>query len=435
VPEVIMPKMGDAMEEGTLVKWLKSEGDEVSEGDAIAEIETDKVTLELEAENAGTLAQLIADEGQDIPVGEAIAFIQGEGEEVPERDGKAQESEEAEGAEEEGGDGQAQAATATEAPEEAAEEEPTTDGRADGRFRASPIVRRLAQENDLDLSKIEGTGPAGRIVERDVRAAMERGDAQADGQQAAEAPEAAPAPAPAAAAPAPTGAPGTEIKEMPRMQRVIAERMTQAKQQIPHFYATVEVEMNELMALRKQLNEQLEEQGIKLSINDFVMKACAVALKEYPNLNSLWTSEGIELHEQVDLAMAVALEAGLITPVIRDAANKTLSAISAASKDLAKRAREGGLKPEEYQGGTFTVSNMGMFGVESFAAIINPPQAAIVGVSSIMQRAMFKDEEVVPVSLMKLTLSADHRITNGAEGAQYMAEVKRLLEHPMTLVV
>jgi pyruvate dehydrogenase E2 component (dihydrolipoamide acetyltransferase) len=222
---------------------------------------------------------------------------------------------------------------------------------------------------------------------------------------------------------------------MPRMQRVIAERMTQSKQQIPHFYATVEVEMNELMALRKQLNEQLEEQGIKLSINDFVMKACAVALKDYPNLNSLWTSQGIELHQQVDLAMAVALEAGLITPVIRDAANKTLSAISAASKDLAKRAREGGLKPEEYQGGTFTVSNMGMFGVESFAAIINPPQAAIVAVSSIMQRAVFKDDEVVPVNLMKLTLSADHRIANGAEGAQYMAEVKRLLEHPMTLVV
>ena len=193
--------------------------------------------------------------------------------------------------------------------------------------------------------------------------------------------------------------------------------------------------MDELLALRKQLNSQLEEQGIKLSVNDFVMKACAVALKEYPNLNSLWTSRGIELHEQVDLAMAVALEAGLITPVIRDAANKTLSAISAASKDLAKRAREGGLKPEEYQGGTFTVSNMGMFGVESFSAIINPPQAAIVAVSSIMQRAIFKGEEVVPVSLVKLTLSADHRIANGAEGAQYMAEVKRLLERPMTLVV
>jgi pyruvate dehydrogenase E2 component (dihydrolipoamide acetyltransferase) len=427
VPEVIMPKMGDAMEEGTLVKWLKSEGEEVSEGDAIAEIETDKVTMELEAENAGTLAQLIADEGQDIPVGEAIAFIQGEGEEVPERDGKAQ-AEEAEGAEEEAG-GEAQVATeAPEEAEEAVEEEP----RADGRFRASPIVRRLAQENNLDLSRIEGTGPAGRIVERDVRAALERGDAKADGRAAeAEAPEAAPAPP----APEPTGAPGTELVEPSRMLRIIGERMTQAKQQVPHYYATAEVEMDELMALRRQLNEQLEEQGVKLSVNDFVMKACAVALKDYPNLNALWTSEGIELHQQVDMAMAVALEAGLITPVIKDAANKTLSAISAASKDLAKRAREGGLKPEEYQGGTVTVSNMGMFGVESFAAIINPPQAAIVAVSSIIQRAIFKDEEVVPVSIMKLTLSADHRISNGAEGAQYLAEVKRLLEHPMTLVV
>jgi len=431
-----MPKMGDAMEEGTLVKWLKSEGDEVSEGDPIAEIETDKVTLELEAENSGTLAQLIADEGQDIPVGEAIAFIQGEGEEVPERDGKAQaEAEEAEGGEEEGG-GEAQAATATqEAPaeEEAAEEAPTTDGRADGRFRASPIVRRLAEENNLDLSKIEGTGPAGRIVERDVRAAMERGDAQADGR-AAEAPEAAPAPTPAAA-PEPTGAPGTELVEPTRMQRIIGERMTQSKQQVPHYYATVEVEMNELLALRKQLNTQLEEQGIKLSVNDFVMKACAVALKDYPKLNALWTDQGIELHQQVNLAMAVALEAGLITPVIKDAANKTLSAISASSKDLATRAREGGLNPDEYQGGTFTVSNMGMFGVESFSAIINPPQAAIVAVSTIVQRAVFKDEEVVPVSIMKLTLSADHRISNGAEGGRYMSEVKRLLEHPMTLVV
>jgi pyruvate dehydrogenase E2 component (dihydrolipoamide acetyltransferase) len=433
VPEVIMPKMGDAMEEGTLVKWLKSEGDEVSEGDAIAEIETDKVTLELEAENSGTLAQLIADEGQDIPVGEAIAFIQGEGEEVPERDGKAQATEEAaEGGEEQGG-GEAQAATATEAPEEEATETeapPTTDGR----FRASPIVRRLAQENDLDLSKIEGTGPAGRIVERDVRAAMERGEAQADGR-AAEAPEAAAAPQPAAAAPEPTGAPGTELVEPTRMQRIIGERMTQSKQQVPHYYATVEVEMNELMALRKQLNGQLEEQGIKLSINDFVMKACAVALKDYPKLNALWTEGGIELHQQVNLAMAVALEAGLITPVIKDAANKTLSAISAESKDLATRAREGGLNPDEYQGGTFTVSNMGMFGVESFSAIINPPQAAIVAVSSIVERAIFKDGEVVPASIMKLTLSADHRISNGAEGAQYLAEVKRLLEHPMTLLV
>ena len=430
-----MPKMGDAMEEGTLVKWLKSEGDEVSEGDPIAEIETDKVTLELEAEDSGTLAQLIADEGQDIPVGEAIAFIAGEGEEVPERaaGGGAEE------AEEEGGEGEAQAQTATEteAPEEEGGEEAAAqaDGRTDGHFRASPIVRRLAQENNLDLSRIEGSGPAGRIVERDVRAAMESGTAQkTDGKAEVEAPEREAAPQ-VAAAPEPTRAPGTELVEPSRMRRFIGERMTQSKQQVPHYYATVEVEMQDLLALRKQLNEQLEEQGIKLSINDFVMKAVALALKDFPNLNALWTSEGIELHQQVDLAMAVALEEGLITPVIRDAANKTLSAISSASKDLAKRAREGALKPEEYQGGTVTVSNMGMFGVESFAAIINPPQAAIVAVSSIMQRAMFKDDEVVPVSIMKLTLSADHRISNGAEGAQYLAEVKRLLEHPMTLVV
>jgi pyruvate dehydrogenase E2 component (dihydrolipoamide acetyltransferase) len=430
-----MPKMGDAMEEGTLVKWLKSEGDEVSEGDPIAEIETDKVTLELEAEDSGTLAQLIADEGQDIPVGEAIAFIAGEGEDVPERaaGGGAEE------AEEEGGEGEAQAQTATEteAPEEEGGEETAAraDGRTDGHFRASPIVRRLAQENNLDLSRIEGSGPAGRIIERDVRAAMESGTAQkTDGKAEVEAPEREAAPQ-VAAAPEPTRAPGTELVEPSRMRRVIGERMTQSKQQVPHYYATVEVEMDDLLALRKQLNEQLEEQGIKLSINDFVMKAVALALKDFPNLNALWTSEGIELHQQVDLAMAVALEEGLITPVIRDAANKTLSAISAASKDLAKRAREGALKPEEYQGGTVTISNMGMFGVESFAAIINPPQAAIVAVSSIMQRAMFKDDEVAPVSIMKLTLSADHRISNGAEGAQYLAEVKRLLEHPMTLVV
>jgi pyruvate dehydrogenase E2 component (dihydrolipoamide acetyltransferase) len=430
-----MPKMGDAMEEGTLVKWLKSEGDEVSEGDPIAEIETDKVTLELEAEDSGTLAQLIADEGQDIPVGEAIAFIAGEGEDVPERaaGGGAEE------AEEEGGEGEAQAQTATEteAPEEEGGEETAAraDGRTDGHFRASPIVRRLAQENNLDLSRIEGSGPAGRIIERDVRAAMESGTAQkTDGKAEVEAPEREAAPQ-VAAAPEPTRAPGTELVEPSRMRRVIGERMTQSKQQVPHYYATVEVEMNDLLALRKQLNEQLEEQGIKLSINDFVMKAVALALKDFPNLNALWTSEGIELHQQVDLAMAVALEEGLITPVIRDAANKTLSAISAASKDLARRAREGALKPEEYQGGTVTVSNMGMFGVESFAAIINPPQAAIVAVSSIMQRAMFKDDEVVPVSIMKLTLSADHRISNGAEGARYLAEVKNLLEHPMTLVV
>jgi pyruvate dehydrogenase E2 component (dihydrolipoamide acetyltransferase) len=448
-----MPKMGDAMEEGTLLKWLKSEGDEVSEGDPIAEIETDKVTMELEAEDAGTLAQLIASEGQEVPVGEAIAFIAGEGEEVPERNGSSGEAAEAE--QEEGGGGEVQAQTATEAPEEGASEERAgagadgqADGRANGQFRASPIVRRLAQENNLDLSKIDGSGPAGRIVERDVRAAMESGtaqrseDGQADGQGAVAAPE-QPQPQQVemqgfqpARLPEPTGEPGTQLVEPTRMMRVIGERMTEAKQHVPHFYATVEVRMDAAMALRKDLNAQLEAEGLKLSVNDFVMKACAVALRNYPNLNALYTTRGVELHEKVDMAMAVALDQGLITPVIRDIGGKGLAQISREAKDLAGRAREGGLKPDEYQGGTITVSNMGMFGVESFTAIINPPQAAIVAVSSIDRRPAYDENgELVPASFMKLTLSADHRIANGRDGALYMAEVKKTLENPVLLMV
>src|SRR5215207_7882746 len=441
-----MPKMGDAMEEGTLLKWLKSEGEEVSEGDPIAEIETDKVTMELEAEDEGTLAQLRAGEGQDVPVGEAIAFIQGEGEEVPERsEGGGEAEEEAEeGGEEEGGGAQA-TATETEAPEEeeAGEQEADgqADGRADGHFRASPIVRRLAEENDLDLSKIDGSGPAGRIVERDVRAAMESGTAQRteDGAQGdgVAAPEQAEMQGfQPARLPEPTEEPGTQLVEPTRMMQVIGERMTEAKQHVPHFYATVEVRMDAAMALRKQLNEQLEEEGIKLSVNDFVMKACAVALRSYPNLNALYTTRGVELHEKVDMAMAVALDQGLITPVIRDIGSKGLAAISQESKDLASRAREGKLQPDEYQGGTITVSNMGMFGIESFTAIINPPQAAIVAVSSIAKRPDYDENgEVVPASMMNLKCSGDHRIANGRDGALYMAEVKRVLENPVMLMV
>ncbi len=447
MPEVIMPKMGDAMEEGTLLKWLKSEGDDVSEGDPIAEIETDKVTMELEAEDAGTLAQLIADEGQEIPVGGAIAFIQGEGEEVPERsEGGGEAEEEAEEGGDEGGGAQA-TATETEAPEEGGAQQAGggANGRADGNFRASPIVRRLANENDLDLSKIDGSGPAGRIVERDVRAAMESGTAQREedgAQEKVEAPEQPQQPQAEmqgfqpARLPEPTEEPGTQLVEPTRMMQVIGERMTESKQHVPHFYATVEVRMDAAMALRKQLNGQLEDEGIKLSVNDFVMKACAVALRNYPNLNALYTTRGVELHEKVDMAMAVALDQGLITPVIRDIGSKGLSAISRESKDLASRARDGKLQPDEYQGGTITVSNMGMFGVESFTAIINPPQAAIVAVSSIDRRPTYDENgEIVPGSFMKLTLSADHRIANGRDGALYMSEVKRVLENPVMLMV
>ncbi len=453
-----MPKMGDAMEEGTLLKWLKSEGDEVSEGDPIAEIETDKVTLELEAEDAGTLAKLYAGEGDEVPVGEAIAFIAGEGEEAPEGGGSAAENSGGEAEAEEGdtgdsgdsGGGPRATVTLSDGDSEnspGGEAGANAEAGSNGQYRASPIVKRLARENDLDLSRIQGSGPAGRIVERDVKQAMEDGSAQkASGgeaedpgskQQASEADaKQASAGTPKSEAPKPTGEDGTEIKPLTKMQQVVASRMSQSKQEVPHFYVTVEAEVDALMALRKQLNSSLEEDGVKLSVNDFVMKACAAGLRKFPNLNALWTDEGIETHEQVDMAMAVALDAGLITPVVKDAGRITLSAISAQAKDLAKRARDGKLKPEEYQGGTFTVSNMGMFGIENFSAIINQPQAAIVAVASISSRPAFDDEgSVVARSYMKLTLSADHRIANGAEGALYMAEVKRLIESPMNLVV
>lgn len=445
MPEVIMPKMGDAMEEGTLVRWLVSEGDQVSEGEPLAEIETDKVTLELEAEDSGTLHELRASEGDSVPVGDAMAFILAEGEEPP-ADGGGAQQQEASASEASGREEVASTATETEeAPTRDAEPRiPESDGGgANGRFRASPIVRRLARENDLDLAQVDGSGPAGRIVERDVRAALESGTAKRAPEAEQEAPQAQPQADQGAAQavpretqlPPPTGTEGTELLETSRMQKVIAERMQQSKQEVPHFYATVEVRMDEALALRKQLNAALEEQGDKLSVNDFVMKAVALAVASYPKMNALYTSEGIELHQTVNMAMAVALESGLITPVIKDCAGKSLSAISRASKDLATRARDGKLMPDEYQGGTITVSNMGMFGVESFSAIINQPQSAIVAVSSIQRRPEFDDEgNVVPANMMKLTLSADHRIANGAEGAQYMAEVKRLLESPMLLV-
>jgi len=426
VPEVIMPKMGDGMEGGTVVTWIKSVGDEVEVGDLIAEIETDKATVELKAEDAGVLHEIIAGEGDEVPVGEAIALIVSEGEDAPAR---AQPEQTAGGENEEEPE-----PAATEAEEEhvgrepsAAQAETREDEQrgalpGDGRVRASPIVRRLAREHDVDLSRIEGTGPAGRIVERDVRAIIQAGAAPVQ-----EAP---------ADAPAPTGDPGTELRPLSRVQRVVGERMQQSWREAPHHYATVEVEVDELLALCAQLNDALREEGLKLSLNDFVMKACAVALRKFPKLNSLLTSDGIELHERVDLAMAVALDDGLITPVIRDVANQTLSAISTAAKRLAARAREGKLEPDEYQGGTFTVSNMGMYGVESFTAIVNPPSVAIVAVSSFVRRPAFDaGGNVVPRTMMKLTVGSDHRVVNGAENALYIVEVKRLLERPTLLTV
>jgi pyruvate dehydrogenase E2 component (dihydrolipoamide acetyltransferase) len=479
MPEVLMPKMGDAMEAGTLSSWLKHEGDQVEVGDVLAEIETDKTTMELEADDAGVLTRLIAGEGDEVPVGEPIAVISADGEAPDEarqgaeeaadgeggREAEEPEAEETETAEPKAEETEAAETKAAEsgkrgarAPEAGARQAATSgpERSADGRVRASPVVRRLAQEHGMELAEISGSGPDGRIVERDVRAALERTE-QGAPERSTEAPaEAVPAGdgstrAPVTA-PAPSGAAGTELFPLSKTQRVVGERMQQAWQ-APHHYATMEVHVDELLALRGRLNEALAEGAadgsgdgsgadgpvggsVRLSINDFVMKACVLALRTFPKLNSWWTADGIELHQQVDLAMAVALEDGLITPVIRNAAERTLSAISAEAKELAARARSGKLRPDEYQGGTFTVSNMGMYGVESFTAIINPPSVSIVAVSAVARRPDFDAAgDVVPRSVLKLTVGSDHRVVNGAENARYLAEVKRLLEHPLLLTV
>jgi len=477
MPEVIMPKMGDAMEAGTLASWLKHEGDQVEVGDALAEIETDKATMELEAEDAGVLTQLIAGEGDEVAVGEAIAVISADGEAPDAAPDEAREvAEEAADSAEERETAETEAAETEAAETEAAETAagsgeqgaqarnaearraapPGPEHPADGRVRASPVVRRLAREYGIELAGISGSGPDGRIVERDVRAVLESTE-QGAPEPSAQAPaDAGPAedgstPAPVTA-PAPSGAAGTELSPLSRTQRVVGERMQQAWQ-APHHYATVEVHVDELLTLRGRLNEALADSAadgsgdgsgadgpaggaVRLSINDFVMKACALAMRTFPKLNSWWTADGIELHQRVDLAMAVALEDGLITPVIRNAAERTLSAISTEARELAARARSGKLRPDEYQGGTFTVSNMGMYGVESFTAIVNPPSVSIVAVSAVARRPDFDATgDVVPRSVLKLTVGSDHRVVNGAENARYLAEVKRLLEHPLLLTV
>ena len=465
MPEVIMPKMGDAMEAGTLASWLKHEGDQVEVGEVLAEIETDKATMELEAEDAGVLTRLIAGEGDEVAVGETIAVISADGEAPDATPDEARDAEEETADSVDGketAETEAEEATAESAEHGAREAETrqaATSGpehSADGRVRASPVVRRLAREHGIDLTGISGSGPDGRIVERDVRAVLESTGKGAPERSAQAPTDSTPAGdgsthAPVTA-PAPSGAAGTELSPLSRTQRVVGERMQQAWQ-APHHYATVEVHVDELLALRERLNEALADGAadgsgddsradrpaggpVRLSINDFVMKACALALRTFPKLNSWWTADGIELHQQVDLAMAVALEDGLITPVIRNAAERTLSAISAETRELAARARSGKLRPDEYQGGTFTVSNMGMYGVESFTAIVNPPSVSIVAVSAVARRPDFDASgAVVPRSVLKLTVGSDHRVVNGAENARYLAEVRRLLEHPLLLTV
>lgn len=434
---VVMPQMGYDMDAGTLLRWLKQEGDQVERGEPIAEIETDKVNIEIEAFDSGVLHKTLITEGQTVPVGEAIAIIGEEGEEI-EVDEPAEAAPASNGTKPAETEAEPEAAAAEQV-DTVVEEAPAAVDRAPGeRLRASPLVRRLAGEHDIDLSQVAGSGPLGRIVKRDIEG-MVSGEVAKPTVRTEEAPaaevEAPPAAAPAAREPVPTQ--GGDVQELPRIRQTIARRMSQSFAEIPHFYVTVPVNMDPSLALRKQINATMDDAG-KVSVNDLIVKAAAVALKKFPVLNASYLDGKIEYHDNIDINIAVAIEGGLISPFIPSADIKPLGEIARMTKDLGKRARDGGLKPDEYAGGTFTISNLGMFGtIESFIAIINPPQAAIlaIGTSQVQPVWNAETEEFEPRSIMNVTISADHRITDGAEAANYLAEFKSLLENPMRMLV
>lgn len=427
MPTVIMPKMGDAMEEGTVIKWLKAEGDTVAKDEPLVEIETDKATLELTAEYAGTLSKRIAGEGESVAIGKPIATITGEGE-SPE---PAAEPEAAPATKQQAQAAPEQAAskekekTAPAAQEPAEAPAPADEG---GRIKASPLARRIAQEHELDLRSVRGSGPNGRIIREDVEAALKQPQAAAPASQQAEAPP------PTQAAAVQVGS-GDQQVPLTRMRNAIAKQMVLSKTTIPHFYVSVEVDMTEAVTWRKRLNEAAAADGYRITINDMIVKACGLALAKFPNLNASFGGDHTIMHAEINVSIAVALKEGLIAPVVRGVDKKSLGTIARESNDLVSRAREGRITPTEYSGGTFTVSNLGPFGVETFIAIVTAPQAAALAVGSSAQKAVVVDGQIVIRDRMNITLSADHRLTDGAEGAQFVSEIRRLLENPLALLM
>jgi pyruvate dehydrogenase E2 component (dihydrolipoamide acetyltransferase) len=435
--EILMPALSPTMTEGSLAKWLKKEGDEVRSGDVLAEIETDKATMEFEAVDDGRVGKILVPEGaQGIKVNQPIAVLLGEGEDVSALEKFAA----------------ALTRTAPVAPRQEERVAPVAgepvgepaqpptgrERRGNGRVFASPLARRMAQHAGLDLAAITGSGPQGRIVKADIEAAL-----SAAGGAAALA-EARPAAAPSAAlltalalskerVLALAGNPPHTERPLTAMRRVIARRLTEAKQTVPHFYLTVDCQIDELLKIRAELNAKSD--AFRISVNDFVIRAAALALRQVPAANASWSDEAILLWETVDIAVAVALDDGLITPIVKSADRKGLAAIANETKDLAARARVGKLKLEEFQGGTFSISNLGMFGVRDFAAVINAPHGGILAVGAGEQRPVVKNGAIVAATVMSCTLSCDHRAVDGAVGAQFLAAFKKLVEDPLTMLL
>ena len=479
-----MPKLSDTMEEGVLSAWLVDEGEEVSSGDVLAQVETDKATMDLEAFDEGVLLKQLIAEGDAVPIGELIAVIGEEGEDIsdlvgeaggdgaattePEPEPDAEEPDAEEPESEESADSEPEPAeleseeSEAEEPTEAAPEPevdtepepaPSGDGQlrertpepvpagtdAEGhRIKASPLARRIAQEHDVELAQVEGSGPEGRIVRRDVEAWVE--EQEAAPEPAAEpAPE--PAPEPAVEEPTyvmPDEEAAYESEDISQMRETIARRLAESKYSAPHYYLTVDIDVEKAVALREDLNELAEEQGrAKISFNDLITKACALSLHDHPYVNAAYRPDEGEIHKhnRVHIGIAVAIDEGLITPVVRNADQKGLSQIARETKELAERARNRDLEPEEFEGATFTTSNLGMFGIEEFTAIINPPNSAILAIGEIRDTPVVEDGEVVPGTRMKVTLSCDHRVVDGAKGAQFLDTVTSYLEEPMNLLL
>ncbi|EJL57026.1 pyruvate dehydrogenase complex dihydrolipoamide acetyltransferase, long form [Rhizobium sp. CF122] len=445
---ITMPALSPTMEEGNLAKWLVKEGDTVKSGDVIAEIETDKATMEVEAVDEGTVAKIVVPAGTEgVKVNALIAVLAGEGEDVAAAASDAGSAAPAPKAETAAEAPKAEAANApaAQAPAAAPASAPAAAPASGNRTFSSPLARRLAKEVGIDLSAISGSGPHGRVVKSDVEAFVTGGGAKA-APGAAAAPQAA-APAPAAA---PKGAsdetvlklfePGSyELVPHDGMRKVIAKRLVESKQTVPHFYVTVDCELDALLALRAQLNDAAPRKdggaAYKLSVNDMVIKAMALALRDVPDANVSWTEANMVKHKHADVGVAVSIPGGLITPIIRKAEEKTLSVISNEMRDLGKRAKDRKLKPEEYQGGTTSVSNMGMMGVKNFAAVINPPHATILAVGAGEQRVIVRKGEMVIATVMSVTLSTDHRCVDGALGAELLQAFKGYIENPMGMLV
>ncbi len=415
---ITMPALSPTMTEGNLAKWHKAEGDKIEAGDVIAEIETDKATMEVEAVDEGVLGKIIVAEGtENVPVNDVIAVLLEEGESasdaVAQQPAKAPPSTKPE------------ASKAAPTPQKPA---PVPQAPSGNRVFVSPLARRLAAEKSIDLSTVKGSGSHGRIVKADIGSAPSRG--------ATPAPASSPTVAPAIDTKAMADALGMTYTEIPNnnIKKITAQRLVESKQTVPHFYLTIDCEIDNLLETRKEVNDKAGGK-YKLSVNDFIIKACAMALKAYPAANVSWSDQAILQYESADISVAVSTPNGLITPIVRKADDKGMREISDEVKDLATRAREGKLKPEEFQGGTFTVSNLGMFGIKEFAAIINPPQACILAVGAGEQRPVVDNGEIKIKTVMSCTLSTDHRAVDGAVGAEFLQILKEYIENPVNMLV